>query len=472
MISPNRLLVVGNDPAFVQVVSTFLRKHLDRPPLTCRFESFRQHCGPATDGVLLLLAGQPADVPALKGLLQELQLLHYNPRLILVESPASGVNGALNGLESRLAARRNWNEGQDLIPAIESFVTAGQGLAFFDPARESIKERIGRRLVSHTPSLAPLADQLALAAAHDVTVLLEGETGTGKTFLAKLIHECSPRSASRFLVVPCGALAPNLIESEFFGHAKGAFTGADAAKVGKFAAVGSGTLLLDEIDVLSLEHQAKLLRVLETGEFEPVGSNETHTCQGRIIAATNVHLEEAVECGAFRRDLYYRLNVMAFHLPPLRERVHDIEPLVRGLVARFAMKFHKDLVRIHPETIQALEAFDWPGNIRQLENVVQQAVLLSHGTELLVKSISPLVQNRCGPVISPRSAVGTLMQSRESAERASILRALEGANYCRTRAAKALGISRVTLYKKMRAYGLLARPAFPSESRAGTAAGA
>lgn len=470
MLSPNRLLVVGNDPAFVQVVLAFLRKHVDRSPATCRYEGFRQYCGPATDGVMLLLAGQPADALAVKGLLQELQLLHYGPRLILLETPAAAVGDSLNGLESRLNQRQMWNEGRDLLAAIAAQAT-GNGLDFFNPERESTKERIGRRLVSHTPSLAPLADQLALAAAHDVTVLLDGETGTGKTFLARLIHECSPRSASRFLVVPCGALAPNLIESEFFGHAKGAFTGADAAKVGKFAAVGSGTLLLDEIDVLSLEHQAKLLRVLETGEFEPVGSNETHTCQGRVIAATNVNLEEAVEGGAFRRDLYYRLNVMAFHLPPLRERVHDIEPLVRGLVARFAMKFRKDLVRIHPETMQALEAFDWPGNIRQLENVVQQAVLLSHGTELLVKNISPLVQNRCGPVFSTRSSAGTLMQSRESAERASILRALEGANYCRTRAAKALGVSRVTLYKKMRAYGLLARPAFPTD-RPNTAAGA
>jgi two-component system response regulator HydG len=472
MISPNRLLVVGNDPAFVQVVLALVRRQNDRIPLTCRYDGVRQHVGPGTDGLVLLLANQPGDMPAVKGLLQELQLLHYNPRLVLIETPTAGIKNALDGFEGQLAERRFWNDGKDLISTLETHSNANQGLGFFDPARETVAERIARRLVAHTPSLAPMAEQLALAAAHDVTVLLDGETGTGKTFLARLIHDCSPRSGQRFLVVPCGALAPNLIESEFFGHAKGAFTGADAAKVGKFAAVGSGTLLLDEIDVLGLEHQANLLRVLESGEFESVGSNETQTCQARIIAATNLNLEEAADDGTFRRDLYYRLNVVSFHLPPLRERVHDIEPLVRGLVARFALKFRKDLVRIHPETIRVLEAFEWPGNIRQLENVIQQAVLLSIGPELVVKNLSPLVQNRCEPVYSPRSSAGTLMQTRETAERSTILRALEAAAYCRTRAASALGISRVTLYKKMRAYGLLARPAYPSARQPSSAAGA
>src|SRR5204862_3540762 len=147
-------------------------------------------------------------------------------------------------------------------------------------------------------------------------VLLTGETGTGKTYLARLIHEYSPRRKEPFLVVPCGALAANLIESEFFGHTKGAFTGADRPKVGKFAAAGEGSILLDEIDALGLEQQANLLRVIETGEYEPVGSNETSRSQARLVVASNWDLEEAVEAGKFRRDLYYRLNVMSFHLPP------------------------------------------------------------------------------------------------------------------------------------------------------------
>ena len=149
--------------------------------------------------------------------------------------------------------------------------------------------------------------------------------------------------------MPCGAISANLVESEFFGHVKGAFTGADRPKVGKFAAVGEGTILLDEIDTLGLEQQATLLRVIETGEFEPVGSNETQKCTARLIVASNLDLEEAVERGKFRPDLYFRLNVMSFHLPPLRERVQDIAPLARGMAARFNRKFNKDLFDIHPE---------------------------------------------------------------------------------------------------------------------------
>src|SRR5262249_486379 len=200
-----------------------------------------------------------------------------------------------------------------------------------------------------------------------------------KTYMARLMHDCSPRKHHPFLAVPCGAQPANLVESAFFGHVKGAFTGADRTKVGKFAAAGHGTILLDEIDTLGLEQQAGLLRVIETGEYEPVGSNDTAICNARILVASNWDLDEAVEQGKFRRDLYYRLNVMSFHLPPLRERVQDIGALARGMAARFNTKFRKDLFEIHPEAMAALEMFPWPGNIRQLENVIQQAVLVSGG---------------------------------------------------------------------------------------------
>jgi two-component system response regulator HydG len=259
------------------------------------------------------------------------------------------------------------------------------------------------------------------------------------------------------LVVPCGAQPANLVESAFFGHTKGAFTGADRAKLGKFAAAGEGTLLLDEIDTLGLEQQAGLLRVIETGEYEPVGSNETHKCNARMIVASNWDLQEAADQGRFRQDLYYRLNVMSFHLPPLRERVQDIAPLVRAMAARFNTKFRKSLFDISNEAMAALETFHWPGNIRQLENAVQQAVLVSSGPEMLLHHL-PQPIREYQPVNRGAEALvrgESLVHNRELLERNVIQRALSNNGFSRARAANALGISRVTLYKKMKKYGLM-----------------
>lgn len=330
-----------------------------------------------------------------------------------------------------------------------------------------------------TPSLEALVESVTIAASHDVTVLITGETGTGKTRLARLIHEHSPRKNQPLMVVPCGALSSSLIESELFGHARGAFTGANQAKVGKFEAVGEGTLLLDEIDTLGLEQQAKLLRVIETGAYEPVGSNTTLQCRGRIIAASNWDLEEAVEQGKFRQDLYYRLNVLALYLPPLRERVQDIGPLARGIMARFSAKLQKEPLTLSAEALAVLESFRWPGNIRQLENVVQQAMLVSSGPELLPQHLPPRIRESFSPqqvdtpiivvghhpvepvvsAVEPSSA-GALADSNSLAEtcatheRALIERALAETNNCRSQAARSLGVSRVTLYNKMKKYGI------------------
>jgi transcriptional regulator with PAS, ATPase and Fis domain len=175
----------------------------------------------------------------------------------------------------------------------------------------------------------PWTDYLVLAAAHDLAMLLTGETGTGKTYLARVLHESSPRKHQPFVVVPCGALPPTLVESTFFGHVRGAFTGADRTTLGKFAVAGEGTILLDEIDTLGLKEQASLLRVIESGEFEQLGSNETQKCRARIIVASNWSLEDAVAHGKFRQDLYYRLNVLSLDLPPLMRRVQDVLPAAR-----------------------------------------------------------------------------------------------------------------------------------------------
>jgi DNA-binding NtrC family response regulator len=225
--------------------------------------------------------------------------------------------------------------------------------------------------------------------------------------------------------------------------------------VGKFTAVGNGTLFLDEIDTLNLEQQIALLRVIETGEFEPVGSNETQQSAARLIVASNLCLEEEVKQRRFRQDLYYRLNVMPFHLPPLRKRPQDIAPLVRSMVARFSRKFHKELFEIRPETLAALDAFTWPGNIRQLENVVQHAVLMSAGRELLLQHLPSLTSQE--DTLSKNvggGAVDSLQGRRDQVERDLIQRALMTHTYNLTQAAAVLGISRVTLHQKMKQYGI------------------
>ena len=458
MVSPRRLVLVAHDPRFATIVQGHLQRAIQLTAPIVRFEDVPHLLTPEIDGDLLLVASDPADAGAIETVVREAKVQHQPAGMSVLETEAVRASGKLDPLNSYLANRFLWPHQPRELTAWAQHALA-PGTPFPEPATETVAATIRRRLINHTPSLTTMVEQLCIAAAHDVTVLIEGETGTGKTFLAKLVHDCSVRRANRFMVVSCGTLSGNLIASEFFGHAKGAFTSADTQKVGKFAAAGEGTILLDEIDTLGLEHQANLLRVIETGEFEPVGSNETQICKARIIAATNWNLADAVERGSFRRDLYYRLHVISFHLPALRHRPEDIGPLVRGMVAKYGTKYGKRLFGVCPETLRVLEAFPWPGNIRQLENVVQQAVLTSTGNELKMHHLSPQVLARTeAPATTlpmPGGFDGTLKQTREATERANILRALEKANQSRTRAAQMLGVSRVTLYKKMKAYKML-----------------
>src|SRR6266481_3253461 len=458
-MSSSRLALVGADQQVLLALQAHLEQTLGLPAFSHSFESIRNQLNPKSNGILLIAVASAADSLPVSRLVQEIRLNQWPLRIVLIETQTAAQEKDLSFLDAHVAGRLCWPDQASRLTGLLK-ERLGRGNKFTQaPKEESLADQIGERLLQLTPSLASLAEPLALAASHDVIVLMTGETGTGKTYLARLIHECSTRREQRLLVIPCGALVANLVESELFGHVKGAFTGADRPKVGKFEAAGDGTVLLDEIETLGLEQQANLLRVIETGEYEPVGSNRTQICTARIIAASNCNLEEAVEQGRFRQDLYYRLNVMSFYLPPLRERVQDIGPLVRGMASKFAQKFGKELFAISPEAISALEAFPWPGNIRQLENVIQQAVLMSQGPELLWPHLPKLVQENAEAGHTTNGFLkDSLAQNRADVERSTIQRALMKHGYTRSHAASALGISRVTLYKKMKKYGLMDWP--------------
>jgi DNA-binding NtrC family response regulator len=288
---------------------------------------------------------------------------------------------------------------------------------------------------------------------------LGGETGTGKTRLAGAIHRLSPRRNRPFLTINCGALSTNLIESEMFGHVKGAFTGADVNRTGKFADVGSGTLFLDEIDSLPPELQAKLLRAVEERVFEPVGSNKTQSLQARLIVASNRPLGPEVASGRFRADLYYRLNVVNFELLPLRERLTEVPILAESFRAEFARRAHRPELSVAPETMRALTAHNWPGNIRELRNVIERAVALSSGTVITIKDLpegfaDPGSTTSIEPALAP-SKVPTLAHSKDQAERKRISEAMKRNGNNRLQTAAELGISRMTLYNKLHKLGLM-----------------
>jgi DNA-binding NtrC family response regulator len=303
-------------------------------------------------------------------------------------------------------------------------------------------------IVGRSRALANVLHQVQQVAGTTATVLILGETGTGKELVARAIHASSPRKGRPLVKVNCAALPANLIESELFGHEKGAFTGALARKTGRFELADSGTIFLDEIGDLPLDLQAKLLRVLQEGEFERLGSTHTLTVDTRVLAATNRDLEAATARGEFREDLYYRLNVFPIRLPSLRQRPEDVPPLVQHFVAKHAKKLGRSVSSVPERLMERLQAYPWPGNVRELENVVERALILSPGPEL---QIDELIDVRARP--SVRAAALTL----EEAERRHICAVLEETGWQvegRGGAAQRLALNASTLRSRMRKLGI------------------
>jgi len=310
----------------------------------------------------------------------------------------------------------------------------------FDPPRE---------LVGSSPAMRQVREQIAKVAKSDSTVLIQGESGTGKELVARAIHAASPRAGRPMLCVNCAALSSTLLESELFGHEKGAFTGADRTRKGRFELADGSTLLLDEISEIPVNLQGKLLRVLQEREFERVGSSVTRKVNVRVIATTNRDLERWVEEGKFRQDLYFRLSVLPIYLPPLRQRVEDIPELVSYFLERLARKTGRKPLRVSSEAMDLLMAYSWPGNVRELENLIERAHVLCDDEEITAAMIEPWLNGRGAQAFEPLFNLrpGHIL---EDAERLLIERTLRQFGGHREKTARALGIGVRTLSLKLK----------------------
>ena len=380
---------------------------------------------PGADGVALLKAAK-AKRPGLAVIM----LTAYGNVELAVEAMKSGANDfltkpvELDQLDLRIAKALG-----DSAPA-----AAAAGAAP-EPELEGI--------VGASPAMAKVLDMLRRAAPTDATILLEGPSGTGKELFARAVHRMSKRASGPFVAVECAALNQNLLESELFGHVKGAYTGADSDRRGRFEAANGGTLFLDEISEIPPSTQVKLLRALESRSFERLGSSETVSADIRIVAACNRDLGKLVKEGKFREDLYYRLNVIDLHLPPLRERKGDVALLAGKFVKEFSAKNGGKVAGISKEAMGILEGYPWPGNVRELRNAIEKMVVLSQGGELGPDDVPAEIR-------SPSSGAGDAQgDSLEAAEKAKILAVLDECSGNVTRAAGKLGISRRTLHRRL-----------------------
>jgi len=322
----------------------------------------------------------------------------------------------------------------------------------------NLKERLDQRfdfgdIIGRSPSMRELFETVSLVAPSAATVLIQGESGTGKELVANAIHHNSPRKAHPFVKVNCAALPESLLENELFGHEKGAFTGATGPKKGRFQLADRGTLFLDEIAEMAPATQAKILRVLQEREFEPVGGTRTVQVDTRIISATNRNLENEIAAGRFREDLYYRLNVVIIKVPPLRNRSADIPLLADYFLKRYAEKNHRSLNGFGPRSMDLLLRHAWPGNVRELENVIERAVIMARGDMVEPEHFPNTLQDQDADE-SRREPALTSGRSLKEVEKEMILKTLEDMGGNRTRTAETLGISRRTLQLKLKDYGI------------------
>ena len=452
--TPARVLVVDDDRIILDSLSEFLR-----------VEGFEVESAASLRDALDALARQPVDLvisdinlPSGNGF----ELLHVL-RKRFPETAVIMMTG-YGTIESAVEAIRMGAFDYLTKPIIdgELKVCAERALAQQAIVRENraLRERIGDRfgidaVVGNDYQMAKVLELVEAVADATVTVLIQGPSGTGKSLIAGVIHQQGDRCDQPFVEVSCGAIPETLLESELFGHVRGAFTGAVSNKTGKFKAADHGTIFLDEISVASPALQLKLLRFLQSQQFEPVGSTKTETVDARVILATNVDLEEEVRAGRFREDLFYRINVVTLDMPRLCERIGDIPALARHFLNKHRASVKREILDVTLDAIETLQRYDWPGNVRELENAIERAVVLCKGPHIGVADLPPKLVAAATTAPKPDAYMAmTLKEAMEEPEKRIIESALTANGWNRQLTATRLGINRTTLYKKMKRYGL------------------
>ena len=458
MTGPGRILIIDDEPHLLTILSIMLE--------SAGYEAQRASSG--EEGLAAALAGEfdavlcDVRMPGLDGMGVLARLREERPQLpVIMITAFASVESAVAAMKAGAInyVSKPFNEDQILI-VIEKALEQSRVL---DENRR-LRLELGQKydfssIITASSGMAKILQTVAKVVETKSTILIQGESGTGKELLAKAIHYNSPRQDKPFIAVNCGAVPGALIESELFGHLKGAFTGADRAKQGLVEAAHQGTLFLDEVGELSPDMQVKLLRVIQEEEVRPVGSTQSRKVDFRLVAATNKDLEALTAESGFREDLFYRLAVIRLTVPPLRQRIEDIPLLANHFMDEMAQKHGRPRLAI-PEPIMAhLCALEWPGNVRQLRNVMEQALLLSDGPELGREYLPPLGgAGGAGVGVSiPEGVVdlkAALARAAEQVERRVIGQALEIMGGNRTRTAEALGISRRALLNKIKAHGL------------------
>jgi len=449
-VSKVKILIVDDDPGHRGMLTTLLADWGYRLEEAADGETAVAMCRERAFDLILMdvrMAGI-SGIEALK------EIKAYNPAIpILIMTAYSNVETAVEAIKSgaydyltkpldfddlRLTLDRALDHAslRDENKALRQTLSAS-----FDPGG----------IIGQSSPMHRLLEMLATIAPSEATVMITGESGTGKELIARAIHVNSPRRKGPYVAVNCAALTETLLESELFGHEKGAFTGADRRREGRFLAADKGTIFLDEIGEMPLSMQVKLLRVIQEREIQRVGGDHTLKVDVRIVAATNRDLLAEVEAGRFRQDLYYRLNVVALALPPLREREEDIPLLASHFLAKFAIKNGKRIKGFTPEAMDRLLKHQWPGNVRELENAVERAVVLARGEYISERELPPALSG--GGAGEGRPEGGFANLTLEELERLAILDALDAAGGNKSEAARRLGITRKTMHSKLVKYG-------------------